>query len=181
MYVWLSAYALSILLANVFLDWFIPLPFYGLLSLGTIFFAAVFTVRDKLHKYGLKIVFLGIFSALLITSTYSIYYTVPYQFIIASFLSILISELVDTVIFERLKTHSWTIKVLSSNALSVPIDSILFTLLAFTGVMSYPEMIEIIYADIIIKFTIAALIAALIVWKPTCTKYIFTQKSSKYG
>ncbi|UTA49971.1 hypothetical protein MSS93_09110 [Deinococcus radiodurans] len=45
-------YALSILLANITLNKFIQLPVFGLLSVGTIFFAAVFTLRDRIHRAG---------------------------------------------------------------------------------------------------------------------------------
>ena len=48
----IALYALSILLANLTLNTFIPLPVYGLLSVGTIFFAAVFTLRDRIHRAG---------------------------------------------------------------------------------------------------------------------------------
>lgn len=165
-YIWLSAYALSILLANLFLDSFIPLPYFGLLSIGTIFFAAVFTLRDRLHQYSLKAVFLGITLALTITTIFSVLYDVPVRFVMASFVSILMSELADTMVFERLKHKSWSIKVMASNAISVPLDSLLFTVMAFFGVMTYNEMLQIIFADVLVKYGIATLIA----WQPSFFK-----------
>ncbi len=152
-------YVLSVLLANLTLDWFVPLPLFGLLSIGTVFFAAVFTLRDRIHRYGLNWVYGAIALALLVNLVAAWYLETPSRFIIASFLSILASELTDTAVFHRLRAHSWARRVLTSNAISVPLDSILFTLIAFLGVMSTQEMIEIVWADVLVKFSIAALLA----------------------
>ena len=52
--IWTALYVLAILLANLTLNHFITLPGgYGLLSIGTLFFGAVFTLRDRLHMFGL--------------------------------------------------------------------------------------------------------------------------------
>ncbi|MDO4683211.1 MAG: VUT family protein [Lautropia sp.] len=158
---WILCYVSAILLANVFLDHFIPLPFFGLLSIGTIFFAAVFTLRDHLHRYGLPTVMLGIGLALVVNVAYGVYFGIEPRFLLASFLSILVSELADTAAFQRLMHWRWRHRVLASNAISVPLDSTLFTLLAFGGSMSLFDMGQIIYADIISKYLIAALLAWL--------------------
>ncbi len=151
-------YVISILLANLTLDMFISLPFYGMLSIGTIFFAAIFTLRDKIHFYGgLKLVYWAIFVAVIINIAVSYWLDVPSRFIFASFLSITASELADTAVFHRLKHKKFATRILSSNALSVPLDSILFTFLAFYGVLPLTEMWQIIYADIIVKYCIAML------------------------
>lgn len=157
-YIYLVAYVASIVIANWLLDRFIELPFFGLLSYGTIFFAFVFTLRDHLHRYGLPFVFLAIFSAIMINLICAIYLDIPLRFLLASFLSILLSELADTAVFERLKDRAWHIKVLSSNAFSVPIDSLVFTLIAFLGVFEWSVIVEIIVADIAAKYLLAMLV-----------------------
>ncbi len=154
-------YAVSILLANITLDIFVPLPFYGMLSVGTIFFAAIFTLRDKIHFYGgLNLVYKAIFIAIIVNIAVSYWLNVPNRFIFASFLSITASELADTAIFHRFQHKHFATRVLSSNALSVPLDSVLFTFLAFYGVLPLTEMWQIIYADIVVKYTIAMLFIA---------------------
>ena len=154
-YLFLAAYVGSILISNLLIDKFIPLPGFGLLSMGTIFFAFVFTLRDHLHRFGLKFARFGIVLALLVNTFFGIIFAIPVRFIMASFLAIMLSELADTAVVERLKRRSWPVKVLASNAVSVPVDSILMTMIAFFGVMSAREMGEIIFADILAKYLIA--------------------------
>jgi membrane associated rhomboid family serine protease len=85
----------------------------------------------------------------------------PSRFLIASFGAILLSEGVDTEIYHRLRQRSWLMRVFSSNAVSVPLDSITFTVVAFAGEPGYDAamMLQIIEADLLFKFGIGALIA----------------------
>ena len=158
-YLLISLYVLSILLANLTLNRFIPLPLYGQLSVGTIFFAAVFTLRDRIHRHGLPAVYLAIGLALIVNTLAALYTGTPWRFIGASFLAILVGELADTSVYQRLLHRSWWVRVLSSNAVSVPLDSVLFTLLAFFGDMTWNMIFQIIFADIVVKYLIAALLA----------------------
>ncbi|WP_295814981.1 VUT family protein [uncultured Deinococcus sp.] len=156
----IALYALSILLANLTLNRFIPLPVYGLLSVGTIFFAAVFTLRDRIHRAGgLNAVYIAIAVALAVNTVAALLTGTPWRFIGASFLAILVGELADTAVYQRLIQRSWWTRVLASNAVSVPLDSVLFNLLAFAGDMPGGQIAQIIYADIVAKFVIAALFA----------------------
>lgn len=156
----IGLYALSILLANLTLNSFIPLPVYGLLSVGTIFFAAVFTLRDRIHRAaGLKAVYIAIASALVVNTISALVTGTPWRFIGASFLAILVGELADTAVYQRLIQRSWWTRVLASNAVSVPLDSVLFNILAFWGSMSGNQIAQIIFADILAKYLIAAAFA----------------------
>lgn len=156
----IALYALSILLANVTLNKFIPLPVFGLLSVGTIFFAAVFTLRDRIHQAGgVRAVYIAIALALLVNTVAALLLSTPLRFVGASFLAILVGELADTAVYQRLIHRNWWTRVLSSNAVSVPLDSIIFTLLAFWGDMSTRDILQIIFADILAKYLIAALFA----------------------
>ena len=156
----IGLYALAILLANLTLNHFIPLPVFGMLSVGTLFFAAVFTLRDHIHRAGgLTAVYFAIALALTVNVVVAIWLDTPMRFIGASFLAILVSELADTAVYQRLIHRSWWTRVLASNAVSVPLDSVIFTLLAFYGAMSTREMAEIVFADVLAKFVIAAVFA----------------------
>ncbi|UQN07736.1 VUT family protein [Deinococcus sp. QL22] len=156
----IALYALSILLANLTLNSFIPLPVFGLLSVGTIFFAAVFTLRDRIHQAGgLRAVYIALALALVVNTLFALVTGTPWRFIGASFLALLIGELADTGVYQRLIHRNWWTRVLASNAVSVPLDSILFTVLAFYGDMSNRDIAQIIFADILAKFLIAALFA----------------------
>lgn len=160
---WLAAYVGAVLLANIFLDSFIELPWFGLFSIGSIFFAAVFTLRDRLHQYGLPTVYTGIVLAILVNAVYGHWIAhISPRFLFASFMAILLGELADTAIFQRMRSHRWHTRVLTSNAVSVPLDSTAFTLLAFAGTMGAYDLAQIIYADVLGKFLIAALLA----WAP---------------
>jgi len=175
----LLPYVGSVLLANVFLDTFIALPLFGLLSVGSIFFAAVFTLRDALHTYGLRTVYWAIALALLVNAAYGHWIAhISTRFLLASFLSILLSELLDTALFARLHRQRWHTRVLASNAVSVPLDSTAFTLLAFSGVMGVWEMAQIIYADILGKYAIAALLAYLPFLRPKPVRQTAPQAAS---
>jgi len=155
-----ALYVGSILLANLTLDEFIPLPVFGLLSVGTVFFAAVFTLRDRIHRAGgLRAVYAAIAAALIVNTLAAVLLGTPWRFVGASFLAILVGELADTAVYQRLIRKSWWTRVLASNAVSVPLDSVLFTLLAFWGEMSTRDIVQIIFADILAKYTIAALFA----------------------
>jgi len=158
-YLLMALYVLSILLANLTLSRFIALPIYGQLSVGTIFFAAVFTLRDRIHRHGLKAVYVAIGLALIVNTLAALYTGTPWRFVGASFLAILVGELADTGVYQSLLHRSWWVRVLSSNAVSVPLDSVLFTLLAFFGDMSWNMIFQIIFADIVVKYLIAALLA----------------------
>ena len=119
----------------------------------------MFTLRDRIHRHGLKAVYLAIGLALVVNALAAYFTGTPWRFIGASFLAILVGELADTGVYQRLLHRSWWVRVLSSNAVSVPLDSVLFTLLAFYGDMSWNMILQIIFADIVVKYLIAALLA----------------------
>jgi len=158
-YLWVALYVASILAANLTLDNFIDLGVFGMLSVGTLFFAAVFTLRDRLHSYGLPTVFFAIAAALVVNLVAAMALGTPIRFLVASFIAILLSELADTAAYQRLLDRSWLKRALTSNAISIPLDSLLFTLIAFYGIMSGPEIAQIIWADILFKTLVAGALA----------------------
>ncbi|GHA73991.1 hypothetical protein GCM10009007_13950 [Formosimonas limnophila] len=166
LYIWTFLYVASVLFANLYLDHFIELGILGKLSWGTLFFALVFTLRDKLHQFGLRAVFIAIGLAVLTNILAAVYLNTPERFIAASFIAILVGELADTAMYQRLTRHSWLTRALSSNAISIPLDTLLFNLLAFYGDMTNTDIGKIIWADILFKTVIAGGLAfALNNWR----------------
>lgn len=156
----MTVYILCTLLANFTFDTFIPLPLFGLLSVGTLFFGVTFTQRDRVHRYGRTQVYLMIFVAALTNMLLSFYLGIPLRFLLAGFLAIVLAEAADTEVYQRFISRRWLMRVATSNAVSIPIDSVTFTLIAFAGTLSLAAMGEIIFADILAK-TVIGLLAAM--------------------
>jgi uncharacterized integral membrane protein (TIGR00697 family) len=82
---------------------------------------------------------------------------------LASFLAIVIAEAADTEIFHLYRNRSWISRVTRSNAVSIPVDSILFNLIAFAGSTYFPPVIlaKVILGEIISKFVVGILYAVV--------------------
>jgi uncharacterized integral membrane protein (TIGR00697 family) len=91
---------------------------------------------------------------------------VPWRIIVASCLAILLAEAADTEVFHRLRNERWTVRVATSNAISIPLDSVIFNVVAFgailglAGVFPASMVIAIIVGDIIAKTVVGLLAAA---------------------
>lgn len=162
-----ATYTVVVAVSNLLVDKFIDLGALGMLSAGTLTFGATFTLRDLAHQssdragLGRTPVLLMIAVAAGANLVVAALIGIPGRFLVASFGAILLSEGVDTEIYHALRSRSWLMRVLSSNAVSVPLDSITFTLVAFAGEVGYGagEMVQIVEADLLFKFGIGALIA----------------------
>ena len=163
----MMVYVVCTLLANFTFDSFLRLPGYGLLSVGTLFFGVTFTQRDRVHGYGRGNVYRMILAAAGLNLLLSAFLGIPLRFLMAGFLAILIAEAADTEVYARLLQRSWPLRVLASNAVSIPLDSSIFTLLAFAGNPAFPPavLVQIIFADILAK-TVVGLLAAVRLWRP---------------
>lgn len=157
----ISVYVAATLLANFTFDSFIPLPYFGLLNVGTLFFAITFTQRDRIHQYGKKYAILAIFLAAITNVITAIAIGTPLRYVLVGFTAIVISELADTQVYQRFIDKSWLTRVSFSNAVSIPIDTIIFTVFAFYGesFASLSWMSEVIITDIILKVIVASLVA----------------------
>lgn len=166
----ISIYIAAVLAANYTATWFIPMPVFGLVSVGTLIFGITFTQRDRVHRYGRRPVYAMIFGAAIGMVAESALLGVPWRIILASFVAIVLSETADTEIYHKLIDRSWMQRVTGSNLVSIPVDSLLFNLIAFAGVFDVPMLAGIIFGEIVAKFTTGA-VAAL--WKasekPPCT------------
>ncbi len=157
-------YILAVLGANLTATWFIPLPFFGQVAVGTFIFGFTFTQRDRMHVRGRRFVYTVIGLAALLSCLLSVLGHVPPRIILASVVAILLAETADTEIYQRLLAKSWWHRVLTSNAISIPLDSLFFNLVAFAGVAGFPPrvLVSIIFGEIVVKFLVGALAA---VWR----------------
>lgn len=156
----MTVYIVCTLLANFTFDSFIALPFYGQLSVGTLFFGVTFTQRDRVHRFGRGQAYRMIAVAALTNLALSAYLGISLRFLLAGFLAIVIAEAADTEVYQRFIGRRWLTRVATSNAVSIPLDSVTFTLIAFAGTYSVATMTEIVFADILAK-AVVGLLAAL--------------------
>jgi len=152
-------YVAAVLVANATAETFIPLPVFGLVSVGTLFFGVTFTQRDRVHRAGRRQVYmmLGVTAAL--AALESLLLDVPWRIIAASCLAILLAEAADTEVYHRLRRHNWYARVAGSNAISIPLDSVIFTVTAFAGVFSVGMIVEIVWGDVVAKGAVGTLAA----------------------
>lgn len=87
-------------------------------------------------------------------------FSLQFRLVIASIIAFVFSELVDTFVYEwwvkKHKGNEWS-RVVISNAVSMPVDTILFTVIAFSGVVSNPILWQIFYTNTILKILATAL------------------------
>ena len=145
---------------------------------GTFIYPLTFTLRDMVHKVaGIKTARILIIAAagvnLLMALFFKVVSLLPadlsvgpqlefaqvlspiWRIVAASILAEVITELIDTESYriwvENVTTkHQWS-RVLVSNAISIPVDSFLFSMLAFWGVFPAGVVFSIFLSNMIIK------------------------------
>jgi uncharacterized integral membrane protein (TIGR00697 family) len=145
---------------------------------GTFIYPLTFTLRDLVHKtLGARVARILIVTAAAINLIMAAFFwfvsrlpgdpsvgpqlefglvlAPTWRIVVASIAAELLSELTDTEIY-RLWVHRITqryqwVRVLVSNAVSVPLDSLVFAWLAFGGVLAIPVVWSIVLANILIK------------------------------
>ena len=156
---------------------------------GTLIYPLTFILRDIIHKMlGKRVArqvvvaagFASLFSALAIyvvgllpsdpswtnQAAYDVVLLPVFRITLASILAQVVSELIDTEIFSyviKIKKLSDTVAVLSSNFVSLVVDSLLFVLLAFGGILETPVLVQIIVTNILIK-VIMSLLSTPAIW-----------------
>lgn len=157
-----TVYVACTLLANYTLDSFLPIGDFFLLNVGTLFFGITFTQRDRVHRYGRRAVYTMILVAAFANVALSAALSTPLRYVAVSFLSIILAETADTEIFQRLKDRRWLTRVATSNAVSAPLDTLIFTLLAFWGEpFATPGWLgQVIVTDVLVKYG-SGMLAAL--------------------
>jgi uncharacterized PurR-regulated membrane protein YhhQ (DUF165 family) len=151
-------------LANFTLDSFLPFGDFFLVNVGTLFFGITFTQRDRLHRFGRAVVYRVIALAAVANVLAAWSVGTPWRYVAVSFLVILVAEAADTEVYHRLLHRPWFARVAGSNAVSAPLDTVLFTVLAFAGApfASAAWMTQVIVTDVFVKYG-ASLIAAITV------------------
>lgn len=153
---------------------------------GTLIYPLTFTIRDLVHKVaGRRAARIIILAAAVINlgmaGLFWLVSQLPYdpsagpqpdwdavlapvwRIVIASILAEIFSELADTEIYHlwvtRITSSYQWLRVLVSNAVSVPLDSLIFVWAAFGGVLPTPVVWEIFGANILLKgaFTLISL------------------------
>lgn len=156
---------------------------------GTLVYPITFTLRDLVHKtVGARVTRYLIFVAaginILMAGLFWIVSQLPadpmvgpqtefttvlspvWRIVFASILAEVVSELLDTEVYRlfvnRFKNkHQWG-RVLLSNSLSVPLDSVLFVSIAFIGIFPAGIVWEIFIANILLKGLVTVLSVPLI-------------------
>jgi queuosine precursor transporter len=157
---------------------------------GTLVYPITFTLRDLVHKVAgkrvartlifasaaINVVMAGLFWV--VTNMNLIPDTGPqselfgdvlgpvWRIVFASIIAEVISELVDTEVYARWVSSfgermQWG-RVLSSNVVSIPIDTVIFVVIAFGGVFSGAVLVDIIRTNIVIKGIVTVLTIPLI-------------------
>ncbi len=153
-------YITATLAANYTATWFIHFPVFGQVSVATFIFGITFTQRDRVHNIlGRKGVYGMIAVAAVLNLAVTVAGAVEWRIILASFVAIVLAETADTEIYQYYLRESWSMRVLKSNAVSIPLDSLLFNLIAFAGVFSTMEVASIIFGEIVVKGLVSAVTA----------------------
>lgn len=145
---------------------------------GTLIYPFTFTLRDMLHKAaGVAstriVIFLAAFINLFMALFFTLIAALPadiavgsqedfgqvlgpvWRIVFASIIAELLSELLDTEVYRlwvaRMGTRWQWGRVLSSNALAIPLDSALFVLIAFLGDLPMTVIFSIFIANVVIK------------------------------
>jgi uncharacterized PurR-regulated membrane protein YhhQ (DUF165 family) len=153
-------YILATIAANYTATWFIHFPFFGQVSVATFIFGITFTARDRVHNtLGRRNVYIMIGIAALLNLAVTLAGGVEWRIVAASLIAIVLAESADTEIYQHFIGNSWGMRVLKSNSVSIPLDSLLFNLIAFAGVFSATEVASIIFGEIVFKAAVSAVTA----------------------
>lgn len=153
-------YILATLAANFTATWFLHFPLFGQVSVATFIFGITFTARDRVHsQLGRTNVYIMIGTAALLNLAVTLAGGVEWRIVAASLIAIVLAETADTEIYQHFIDNTWGMRVLKSNSVSIPLDSLLFNLIAFAGVFSNAEVASIIFGEIVFKAIVSAVTA----------------------
>lgn len=155
----LVLYLAAVCAANLTAATLVPLPLGLTTTVGTLLFGATFTLRDRLHQQGgRQLVYTAIGAAVLSTAALCLVTGTGWRILGASCAGMIIAETADTEVYAR-TAGGWWRRVLRSNAVSVPIDTLLFNLLAFGGVWGWGLLLSVSLGDIVIKYLTGGVVA----------------------
>ena len=150
---------------------------------GTIIYPLTFTVRDVLHRAAGKriarsVIFLAAIVNIFMILMFWLVSILPpdmsvglqrafgsvlvpaWRIVVASIIAEVLSELLDGEMYEKWENRFghrmvWG-RVLFSNAFSIPLDSLVFSFLAFYGTMPTSVVVSIFISNVIIKFVVGS-------------------------
>ncbi|MCR4962618.1 MAG: queuosine precursor transporter [Firmicutes bacterium] len=150
---------------------------------GTLLYPFTFTMRDVLHKKAGKsiaqlvillsaAVNLALFAFVWLVSVlpadptagdqsaYALVLTPGFRLVIGSIAASTIAEWIDTQVYARVyrrygKKKQW-LRVLASNGVSIPIDTLIFLLIAFYGRYPLPVLVSMFWMNLIIKYLVSS-------------------------
>ena len=148
-------------------------------------YALTFTLRDVVHKRlgkqtavfmvltaGAVNVLMALYFMLTVVlkpapfwgnqEAYSLILGVVPRVVVASITAEMISELIDTEIYHRIRHLAPWKRVLGSNAVSLPIDSLIFVSVAFAGTMPVAALISVMLGQVLLKSIITVISIPLI-------------------
>lgn len=167
---------------------------FGLaVDMGTFIYPVTFTLRDVVHKVLGKrnaqvvIIMAGVVNLVMAAYLYWVarvpgdpgwgrneeFLTIlgpVWRIVIASILAELVSELIDTEIYQLFvdryrHKYQWA-RVVLSNMVSIPIDSLIFSIGAFAGIVPWEVVWQIFTFNIVIKYVVSILSIPLIYTVP---------------
>jgi queuosine precursor transporter len=151
---------------------------------GTLIYPFTFTLRDLVHKAaGIATARALIFTAAAVNVVMALLFKVVavlppdlevgpqdefgvvlspvIRIVVASIVAEVLSELIDTEVYrmwvDRFAGRWQWGRVLASNAVSVPIDSVVFAVIAFGGVFAAGSVVAIIWGNILVKGIVTAI------------------------
>ena len=163
-----SVFVVCTVLANFTLDSFVPLGDFFLVNVGTLFFGITFTQRDRLHHFGRPLVYRLILTAGVANVIAALSLGTPLRYVAVSFLAIVVADSANTEVYHRLLRRRWLSRVASSNAVAAPLDTIVFTTLAFAGApfATLQWMTQVIVTDVLVKYAASMVAAITILSRP---------------
>jgi uncharacterized integral membrane protein (TIGR00697 family) len=158
---------------------------------GTLVYPLTFTIRDLIHKIAGKSAARTVVAAaavinLVMAGMFSLVARLPadvmtgpqlefgavlapvWRIVFASIIAEVVSELIDTEAYQRWVDRfgarwQWG-RVLASNMVSVPIDSVIFVSVAFIGVLPADVISQIFWVNVVIKGAISIVSIPMIYW-----------------
>ena len=132
-------------------------------ALTTIYLAAIINLIAALYfQFVVKLPAESVWAASGGQSAWAFLFGIQLRIVIGSVLAQIVAELADTYTYEiwtkgiGKNKPQWT-RVAISNSISIPIDSILFPIIAFAGITSSGAIIQMFWTNIAIKFMVTAL------------------------
>ena len=172
-----GAYVAASLIANVMSVRIVRVAGFSI-DAGTLTYPLTFTLRDVVHKLGGRraarvtiastavfnvVLAFGLLAAARLPADLAVgpqrefgdVLVSTWRIVVASILAQVVAELLDTEIYQQVvrrfgHSRQW-LRVLASNAVSIPVDSVLFVVIAFGGDVSTDVAWSIIWANILVK------------------------------